>query len=241
VGADPQAELVTGRLLRRIAAVAAILGLVLLSGVTPAAAHDVLISSSPANGASVPAPGMVSFTFNDVVLNNFAALVVTGPDGKQYQDGTPRVIDTSVSVKVKELPVTGAYTASYRIVSADGHPVSGDIKFTVTTTKASPVDPNMPGVPSTASAVPGAGGGSITPYVIGGGIAILVLALGAVVLATRRRDLAAPVEEAAPSEDSPEDSPEDSIEDSPGEEPSEPAGKHSVDAAGSGDSGRTAE
>jgi methionine-rich copper-binding protein CopC len=181
---------VIGRLLRRAAVLAAALGLGVLIGAAPASAHDVLISSSPANGSSGPAPSMIMFTFNDVVLNNFAALVITGPNGKHYEDGTPRVIDTSVSVRVKPLESTGAYTTSYRIVSADGHPVSGDIKFTVTTTKPGTIDPNMPGVPASSAPVTG-GGGSVTPYVIGGGIAILVLALGAVVLATRRRDSAA--------------------------------------------------
>ncbi|WP_163567288.1 copper resistance CopC family protein [Fodinicola feengrottensis] len=207
----------------------------MLATAAPAAAHDVLISSSPANGASVAAPTRVTFTFNDVVLNNFAAVVVTGPDGKQYQDGAPRIIDTSVSVNVKALPVTGAYTASYRIVSADGHPVSGDIKFTVTTTKPGPEDPNAPGVPVTPSTYT-SGGGSVTPYVIGGGIAILLLALGAVILASRRR----PTPPAEPPAAEPSPAEPEVVE--------EPAGRHRDEAAGSdnpsggsADAGRTAE
>ncbi|WP_163510922.1 copper resistance CopC family protein [Fodinicola acaciae] len=182
--------------LRFLVLLAAIAGLAVTA---PAYAHDVLVSSTPASGASVPAPRMVTFVFNDVVLNKFAAVVVTGPDGKQYQDGAPRVVDTSVSVNVKPLSAKGAYTASYRIVSADGHPVSGDITFTVTSTTPGSLDPNAPGVTqTTAPPAAAASGGDATPWVIGIGVAILVLALGAVFLATRRRQ---PVEQPEPIDD----------------------------------------
>jgi methionine-rich copper-binding protein CopC len=206
--------------LRFLALLAALTGLAVA---TPASAHDVLVSSTPANGASVAAPRMVTFVFNDVVLNKFAKVVVTGPDHKEYQDGAPRVVDTSVSVDVKPLSVTGQYTASYRIVSADGHPVADDITFTVTTTKQADVDRNAPGVVQTTLPPSGtaAGGGSATPWVIGAGVAILVLALGAVFLATRRRT---PVAQPEPID-------EVSLEKTP-------AGKHAADQP---DSDRTAE
>lgn len=208
--------------LRFLALLAVLTGLAIT---TPASAHDVLISSTPASGASVAAPRMVTFVFNDVVLNKFAKVVVTGPDGKQYQDGEPRIVDTSVSVNVKELSQVGAYTASYRIVSADGHPVSGDIKFTVTSTKPGDLDRNAPGVTQTTTPPSGAAtnSGNATPWVIGAGVAILVLALGAVFLATRRRT---PVAQPEPIDDEPV-----SLEKAG-------AGKHAADGP---DSDRTAE
>jgi hypothetical protein len=87
-------------------------------------------------------------------------VTVIGPDGQRYESGSPQVDSTVVTAEVNTLPVAGAYTIAYRIVSADGHPVQGEIKFELADAAIAPPAPasspavaETPGVtPSSASA-----------------------------------------------------------------------------------------
>lgn len=106
--------------------------LVVMLGVIPAAqAHDYLVGSTPKSGSTVTtAPGQVSLKFNDIVLTRPAPpqLSVRGPGGRYYETGCAKVTDTTVVVPVA-LGGPGKYTVTWRIVSADGHPVSDNISF----------------------------------------------------------------------------------------------------------------
>jgi methionine-rich copper-binding protein CopC len=96
-----------------------------------ASAHDVLISSDPADGATLRSvPSTISFTFDQPVQNFDPVVSLIGPDGKQYATGTPQISGSVVTGDVAPGPA-GAYTAAYRIVSADGHPVTGEVRFTL--------------------------------------------------------------------------------------------------------------
>lgn len=122
----------TIRTLHRAALVAMTL-LVTVCGVIPAAwAHDYLVSSNPAaNGTVASAPKQVTLTFDDLVLDRPARPQVTvqGPDGRYYETGCSPVTDRVVTTPVALGPA-GKYTVTWRIVSADGHPVSDRISFT---------------------------------------------------------------------------------------------------------------
>lgn len=97
----------------------------------PASAHDVLISSNPPDGASLTkVPASVTFTFDQPVQNFDSVLSLIGPDGKQYSAGKPSVSGNTVTGTVTAGPA-GAYTAAYRVVSSDGHPVTGEVHFTL--------------------------------------------------------------------------------------------------------------
>jgi copper resistance protein C len=150
----------------------------------PAYAHDTLVSATPADGAAVPAPRRVELVFDDVVLDRYGQLAVTGPDGRRYDRGAPEVLDTTIAVPLAPLPVTGRYTVAYRIVSADGHPVSGEVRFTVT---APAPDASAPpaGPGSVAAPPPGSAGG--TWAVLGGGAAVLGVLIAAATVVGRRR------------------------------------------------------
>ena len=90
-----------------------------------------LTSSNPTDGSVLDAaPQTVTLTFDQPVQNFEPVVVVTGPDGTEYQTGTPTVLGTSVEMSVGALPVAGAYAVAYRIVSTDGHPISGTWAFT---------------------------------------------------------------------------------------------------------------
>lgn len=107
--------------------------LMAILGVMPAAqAHDYLVGSTPKpNSTITTAPNKVTLKFNDIVLTRPAPpqLSVRGPDGRYYETGCANVTDTSVVVPVR-LGGAGKYTLTWRIVSADGHPVSNSISFT---------------------------------------------------------------------------------------------------------------
>jgi methionine-rich copper-binding protein CopC len=97
----------------------------------PAAAHAYLVSSSPADGATVgPVPNAVSLTFDEAVHRSFAAVVVTGPDGRRWDTGSPTVVGATVRQDLAPLPAAGRYAIAYRVVSADGHPVGQQLHFT---------------------------------------------------------------------------------------------------------------
>jgi methionine-rich copper-binding protein CopC len=161
----------------------AVLGALLVA--SPAAAHDQLVGTVPADGARGAAPGRVEFRFDDVVLNRYGQLAVTGPDGRRYDRGAPQVVDNTIATDLAPLPRTGVYTAAYRIVSADGHPVSGEIRFTVTAvTPGASAAPREPVPPSPA--VTTGRGGSPLPYLAGGAAAIVLLAAGTEVVRRRR-------------------------------------------------------
>ena len=96
----------------------------------PAAAHDVLISSDPADGSTVQtAPATVTLTFDQPVQDFEPVITMTGPDGQSYQSGSPTVDSTVVTSAVGEIIQAGEYVIAYRVVSADGHPVTGEVKF----------------------------------------------------------------------------------------------------------------
>ncbi|MGI5288434.1 copper resistance CopC family protein [Nonomuraea polychroma] len=127
----------------------------------PAAqAHNVLIGSDPKDGATLSAsPARVTLLFDQAVRRGYAQVGVTGADGSAWADGDAVVAAERVSVKVKPLPAGGSYVVGYRILSADGHPVTGKIAFRLTA-DASGVAAGQP-APSSAVTAPGTTAGEI--------------------------------------------------------------------------------
>lgn len=118
-----------------------------------AAAHNVLIASTPEDGATVAqAPDAVELVFDQTVQNEFPQVAVTDEDGTNYSEGEPEIVGETATQPISGLPA-GEYTVSYRILSADGHPVDGSFTFTVS-------EGVSPGEESSAksSAQPPAGG-----------------------------------------------------------------------------------
>jgi methionine-rich copper-binding protein CopC len=102
-------------------------------GVGPASAHAALVSSDPADGASLDAaPTAITFTFNENIAQP-AYIAVKAPDGSAIDVGAVRAIDNQVTATIEDVDQRGRYSASYRVVSADGHPVVGTVTYDVTT------------------------------------------------------------------------------------------------------------
>lgn len=171
---------------------------------TPAFAHDQLAASSPPAGAALEsAPSEVSLQFTDNVLPIGAIVLVVNTNGTSWADGDAILDGPTVSTRLADEVPDGAYEIRWRVVSADGHPISGVIPFTVGVA-AQPVDEQ--GVaeatePPASSAVPVAGdssaetGSTMRPILIGAGGAAAALLVLAGVAAWKRRHAASPSHE----------------------------------------------
>ncbi len=113
-----------------------------LVGIAPAQAHNVLRSSDPKDGASVPAPAQVTLTFDQSVQTLGTAVQIEGPKGA-LELAAPTVDGQTVVQPMPERLATGAYTVLWRATSADGHPIDGNLTFTATAATRPP-DPTSP-------------------------------------------------------------------------------------------------
>lgn len=116
-------------------------------------AHARLVTTTPADGAEVGTVRSVGLTFNEEVDERFLRVTVEGPDGSEA-DGAPEVEGSVVTQPLVADLAAGEHTVTYRVVSVDGHPVSGSFSFTTTEepTTATPT----PTASETASAPPSA-------------------------------------------------------------------------------------
>lgn len=123
---------ITVRLHRFLLVVVGLLALVVLTA-GPVAAHAVVVSSSPGDREQLPtAPQQVQIVFSEDVTTVGPGLQVVDGAGARVSTGAvtqpePRTL----AVALPEDLGDGSYVASYRIISADGHPVSGAIVFGV--------------------------------------------------------------------------------------------------------------
>lgn len=102
-------------------------------GSGPASAHAALVGSDPEDGASLPAaPTSITLRFNENVAQR-AFVAVAAPDGTQLSVTEVHAVDNTVTATVAAADQKGRYSASFRVVSADGHPVTGTLTFDVTT------------------------------------------------------------------------------------------------------------
>jgi methionine-rich copper-binding protein CopC len=119
------------------AVVVATASLLLLAGAGPAAAHARLVRAVPGDGSTVQtAPSRVSLVF-DEEMRPPSTIVVTGPAGVEVQRGTVAVADDTATVAVR-VTAAGTYRVAFRVVSADGHPVTGETTFGFRSTPTSP-------------------------------------------------------------------------------------------------------
>jgi copper resistance protein C len=97
-----------------------------------AAAHAILETSEPANGAHVPAgPITLKLRYNSRIDRERSGLTLTGPDQSKTTlridpDGPPDLLSSTVTL------TPGAYVVRWQVLAIDGHITRGDVAFTVT-------------------------------------------------------------------------------------------------------------
>jgi copper transport protein len=120
------------RVIRRLLAALAVVAAVVVVAAAPASAHAELLSTTPSSGQvlqSTPDAAIVRF---DQRVQVGAGVELHDGRGRRVDDGGARRIQGGKALRLP-LPdlADGGYVLSWRVVSADGHPVSGGITFRV--------------------------------------------------------------------------------------------------------------
>jgi copper transport protein len=140
---------------------AVVLGIgVLLGSAAPAFAHAQLTSTEPVGGTAVAtAPANVVLHFGENVEIPLGSIrVFASPSGKQMETGAaehPGGQGSAVSVKLPKLD-KGTYIVTWRVTSADSHPVHGAFTFIVGSGKGTSQDAAL------AARLLSSGGGNTT-------------------------------------------------------------------------------
>jgi copper transport protein len=172
----------------RRAAIALVASLVLaLLAPTSALGHAQLEGTSPERGAVVKhEPSAVIFRFDEPVEGNFGAVRVYDANGARVDEGDafhPNGEGPRLGVHLKPGLPDGSYTATYRVISADGHIVSSGFVFSIGKPGKTPKE-------TVSELTAGSGSGPVTETAFGlarglqyaaialaaGGIAFLLLA-----------------------------------------------------------------
>ena len=179
--------------MRRIAVAVLVAATALLVNPAPAFAHTRLLSSDPAEGATLTvAPQQIRLTFTDQMSAPLSKIAVNGPDGTQWEVGPLAAENTVVTAPVRQTGPAGKHTITYRVLSGDGHPVSGTVRFTldlpaptsstvVPTTSSTPLTTTQtseaPAGRTDAGETPADTGTPVWPWVIGAVALVAILGL----------------------------------------------------------------
>ena len=111
------------------------MGIVLIALVAApcASAHATLQKSEPENGAVLrSSPPAVVLRFSEAVETAFGSIRIYNCAGKRVDSGkVVRPNERSVSVRPGARLPKGTYTTTWRVISADSHPVAGAFTFSV--------------------------------------------------------------------------------------------------------------
>lgn len=120
-----------------------------------AGAHAVLLASSPAADAVVDLPPTeVVLEFTEPVSTAADGVALLDPSGTTVEPDEVRATGTSVVATLPALTVDGSYTVTWKVISADGHPVRGAFLFHLgERTLDAPADAADAGTPVLASAL----------------------------------------------------------------------------------------
>lgn len=119
----------------------------LLLAAGPASAHAGLLDSDPADGARLErAPQQVTLSFNEDIQR--PAYVVVRAGGEEVASGEAEVAGPRVTAAVPADAAAGEWSVAFRVVSTDGHPVTGELGFTVAEPPAADPSETPSGTPS---------------------------------------------------------------------------------------------
>ncbi|BCY08001.1 hypothetical protein L3i22_030890 [Actinoplanes sp. L3-i22] len=122
----------------------------------PAFAHAATVGSTPAPGSVVgTSPTEVTVTFSESITPVSGHIQVVAPDGERISGlATAGGAVLHIPIRTAKHPL-GTYLISFRVISADSHPVGGAITFSVGAPSARPTAAEATGThPSVRAAVP---------------------------------------------------------------------------------------
>ena len=158
-----------------------------------ASAHSQIVSSEPVDGAALAAaPSAVTFTFNEALLEEAVSVAISDSAGNVVSGTVATADGAQVSVPWPAGLKPGAYTVAYRVVSADGHPVTGAITFSYLAAADASLSPSSPlpvsagPEPTQVDELPVSGSSpSVAPLAILGFV-LAICAVVAIIYAARR-------------------------------------------------------
>ena len=109
------------------------LGFVVLFA-TPAFAHATLLQTKPAaSQVLTTSPKSISLRFNESVEVDPSSIRMFDGKGNRVDTGTPNASGPIVTAAVREKLGNGSYVVTWRVISADSHPVQGAFAFQIGT------------------------------------------------------------------------------------------------------------
>jgi hypothetical protein len=164
--------------------------LLLVGAAGSASAHSALIGTIPADGETLAtAPAAITLQFNEEPLDGMVDVAITDAAGAMVATSTAAVEGVEVAIPWPGTIGAGDYTVAYRVVSADGHPITGTFTFTYTGTPTNPdeeVTVDTTAGQEVVTEVAQSESGSSTPLIIGIA-AVVILALGGLIVWRRTR------------------------------------------------------
>ncbi|BAV47951.1 copper resistance protein CopC [Mesorhizobium loti] len=107
-----------------------LVGLMVMASTDQAFAHAALIKTDPADGAVLAqAPTQFSLTFSEPVSP--LVLTLVKPDGTPVALTSFRLTDQTIEIDNPQALKSGTHVLSWRVISADGHPVGGSLLFSI--------------------------------------------------------------------------------------------------------------
>jgi copper transport protein len=114
--------------MRLIAGLVALLSVLCFA--TGASAHASLVAMEPADGSVLAlAPKTVQLRFNEAVTP--AVIRLIDAEGRVRDDASVRATGDTIVVTLPDHLPRGTQLISYRVISADGHPVGGSLVFSI--------------------------------------------------------------------------------------------------------------
>jgi copper transport protein len=111
--------------------IAGVAGTVVLNA-RPAFAHAVLEQTSPTDGSVIAtAPKQVTLDFGEPVGVEAGAVRVFDDRLHRVDKGNPTATGAHVRIALKSRLAPGTYTVTWRVISADSHPVAGGFTFSI--------------------------------------------------------------------------------------------------------------
>ena len=185
--------------LARRALGAGVVAAVLAAVAAPAFAHSNLISSDPADGATVESLETIRLEFSEDLLEIGNSITVVDAAGAPIELEVTRPQDNVLEASVPAI-APGALTIEWRNASVDGHTEEGELHVTllapapepsptptVTVTETASPSPSVTPSPSASPSIEGELSTGVNPWVWGLlGLVVIGGAAAALIAATRR-------------------------------------------------------
>ena len=158
----------------------------LLLGPTAVLAHASLVTSDPADGATLAAsPATIMATFAEAFDTTRSSMHLLGADGTTLAANGPATASTAMSMTISGFgPLApGAYSVQWTTITPNDNGIErGTFAFTVRASASGASTPpsGVPGAAATAAASPGAAGGSASGGV--GDVALPLAVLAALIV-----------------------------------------------------------